>query len=332
MSYLKKRGKYLGLNVLIFAAYNLYYILLMRDSHVFYLFYLDLLLFVVILLFLFRDYYLFSKQEKKKKELLQRETVVFGEFPNLENIEVAEHDVRVLNSELNEKFQQNCDLQDYVARWCHEVKIPLSAALLMNEKTHDVQERQSMKGQLEKIKLQINSMLSGCRLQSAIFDLQIQRTSLEECVRASIHNNHFFLIQKKMIPDVKVDKKIVYTDKEWLTYILDQLISNAVKYTKEKGHGEEPSLRIWTEEQEQTTVLFVEDNGEGICREDLRRVFEKGYTGGNQHNGKYKSTGMGLYLVEKVARRLGHEVTVESELGRYTRFKIVFSTNDYYKL
>ena len=70
--------------------------------------------------------------------------------------------------------------------------------------------------------------------------------------------------------------------------------------------------------------LFIEDNGEGIRESDIRRVFEKGYTGSNYHNGKYKSTGMGLYMAEKIAGKMGHQISVESRYGEYTRFGITF--------
>lgn len=325
MNYLKQRGKYLGLSIVLCVFLNLYFLLLVHDRKLVYLFYVDFLLIMILLAFTARDIYRFLKFEKEKKRLLGQETVIYAELSDFENREVAEHDVRVLNGELNEKFRENCDLQDYVAKWSHEVKIPLSAALLMNEKMADAEERQAMKEQLERIRQQLNSMLLGCRLQSAVFDLRIRKTSLEECIRTSIRNNQFFLIQKRFSLDIRTGAEMVYTDRAWLVYILDQLISNAVKYAKDK-----PKLCIWTEKRKDALVLFVEDNGEGIRREDIRRIFDKGFTGGNRHNGKYKSTGMGLYLVSRIADKLGIMVTVESEPQEYTRFQIRFSENDFY--
>jgi len=152
-------------------------------------------------------------------------------------------------------------------------------------------------------------------------DLQIERISLEACVKASIKNNRFFLIQKKFTIDIQVENILVYSDFAWLVYILDQLLGNAAKYASK----EQPQLKIWagkeSKEAEQV-CLFIEDNGEGIKDSDIRRVFEKGFTGQNYHNGKYKSTGMGLYLVQKVADKLEHKISVESVFGKYTRFCI----------
>ena len=144
------------------------------------------------------------------------------------------------------------------------------------------------------------------------------------CIKVSIKNNQFFLIQKKFqieLPDTDVT---VYTDEVWLTYILDQMVNNAVKYAKpDTSH----SIRFWTQaakEQNQNNGvrLFIEDNGEGIQACDLRRIFEKGYTGSNYHNGRYKSTGMGLYMADQIAKRLTHKLSVESRYGEYTRFCI----------
>ena len=167
-------------------------------------------------------------------------------------------------------------------------------------------------------------MLQGCRLQSPLFDVKIRQVSLKECVRASIRNNQFFLIRNKFQMNMTVgDEVTVYTDETWLTYILDQILSNAVKYAKAAEEAqEERCIRIWCERFPDTIALLIEDNGEGIAECDIRRIFEKGYTGSNYHNGKYKSTGMGLYLAMQIAKKLEHELSVESVCGAYTRFRI----------
>lgn len=110
---------------------------------------------------------------------------------------------------------------------------------------------------------------------------------------------------------------MIYTDKNWFVYILDQLIGNAVKYS-----AEDPVLKIWSKRSETSLVLFVEDYGEGIQACDIRRIFEKGYTGSSHHNGKYKSTGMGLYMTARIVEKLGYRISAESEEGSYTRFRI----------
>lgn len=214
------------------------------------------------------------------------------------------------------------------AFWCHEVKLPLAALLLMNEKIEDSVQKKAMKEQLERIRQLLNGALIGSRVQSTMYDLQIGKTSLSQCVRASVKNNQFFLIQNRFEMEVSMPELTVYTDKEWLIYVLDQIIGNAIKYTSEC-----PRLSIWGESEEDVTRLYIEDNGEGIKDSDLKNVFEKGFTGSNHHNGKYKSTGMGLYLAHLIMKKLGHTITVESEFGCFTRVILgVRDNRDYFQL
>ncbi len=313
--------------IIMFFSYNLYFIFLMRDKHVGYLIYLDLLVGALVLTFAGADLFKYIKKKQKKERLLEQDEIISTELSDFENSDIAAHDLQILNRRLQEQFDENCELQDYVGKWCHEVKIPLAAGLLMNEKIKDPKIRKGMREQLERINQQLNTMLLGCKLQSPLFDLQIKKTLLPECVRTSIRNNQFFLIQKGFELDIRVAELTVFTDPAWLVYILDQLLNNAIKYVREK-----PVLHIWTEQKEQSVELLVEDQGEGILEQDIRRIFEKGFTGSNNHNGRYKSTGMGLYMAAKITGRLGHEIKAESKYGAYTRFRIVFRDNDYFQM
>lgn len=343
LKWFQKRWRIYAVLCLLLLSFNLYFIFLMRTTQVGYLLYLDLLLLVFLAAVEGTAFFGFWTRERRKKRFLQEDGLI-GELPDCpDDREVYEHDLLVLEKRLQEKFAENCDLQDYVAKWCHEFKIPLSAALLISEKIKDADIRTNMREQLERMNWQMNMMLQGCRLQGVLFDMQIRQVSLEKCVRASIRNNQFFLIQKKFQIDLRAGDVIAYTDEVWLTYILDQILNNAVKYAKME---EEHHIRFWTEKIADRTAfpqignadealnedfeeacpmkLFIEDNGEGIRESDIRRVFEKGYTGSNYHNGKYKSTGMGLYMAEKIAGKMGHQISVESRYGEYTRFGITF--------
>lgn len=323
---------------LLIMSYNLYFIFLMQTTRVEYLLYLDLLVLVFLTVVEGTAFFDFWKRERRKKVFLQEDELIGEALYGPEDSEVFEHDLLILEKRLEEKFAENCDLQDYVTKWCHEFKIPLSAAMLLSEKIRDTDVRTDMREQLERMNWQMNMIMQGCRLQSPLFDMQIRQVPLERCVRASIRNNQFFLIRKKFQIDMQMEAVTVYTDEVWLTYILDQILNNAVKYAEPEGAHH---IRFRTEktagravpsgtergaglfEEAFTVKLFVEDNGEGIRESDIRRVFEKGFTGSGHHNGRYKSTGMGLYLAGRIAERLGHELSVESCYGEYTRFCIV---------
>lgn len=351
LKWFMKRWRTFAVRCLLLLSFNLYFIFLMRTTQVSYLLYLDLLLLVFLAAVEGIAFFVFWKKERRKKKFLQEDGLIGGRPDCPDDREVYEHDLLVLEKRLQEKFAENCDLQDYVAKWCHEFKIPLSAALLISEKIKDADIRTNMREQLERMNWQMNMMLQGCRLQGALFDMQIRQVPLEKCVRASIRNNQFFLIQKKFQIDLRTGDVIAYTDEVWLTYILDQILNNAIKYAKVEGAH---CIRFWTEKISDWTAflqtgnadgdfinrdfvedfnedsdevclmkLFIEDNGEGIRESDIRRVFEKGYTGSNYHNGKYKSTGMGLYMADKIAGKLGYGLSVESQYGEYTRFCIM---------
>lgn len=322
MKYFKKNRKYILVICLIVVAFNLYFIYLIPDARVSYLKYLDLLLLIEMLIFTGIDIYRYRKVENRKKELLKFDSIVSYEVEDFENSDIARHDVEILKSQLREQFDSNCNLQDYITKWCHEVKIPLATSLLMVEKIENKELKKSLQEQLEKINQQLNSALLGCKVQSNLLDINIQPVELIECIRTSIKNNQFFLIRNHFELDVEVEDITVYTDKSWLVYVLDQLLNNAVKYAKE-----ESTIKIWSERSEESIRLFMEDYGEGIESRDIKRIFEKGFTGSNHHNGKYKSTGMGLYMVSIILEKLGHKIQIKSEYGQFTRFIIEFKDN-----
>ncbi len=334
MNYVRLKWKQGFPCLAVLILFNAYFFFFIQNGQIEYLAYLDVLFIVPFALATGAGCWKSVKQEKEKKHLMEQGELLCRTLPFFENQDIAEHDVRVVEEQMNRQFKENCDLQDFVAKWCHEFKIPLSAGLMMNDKIQDAKLRMDMREQLERMSQQINSMLLGCRLQSSIFDIQIKRTHLAECVKASLKNNRFFLIQRGFEVRTEIDDAAVYTDSSWIVYVLDQLIGNAVKYGRkgvpDSGEDMPPALSIWTEKREGQIRLFVEDQGEGIMKRDIRRIFEKGYTGSNYHNGRYKSTGMGLYMVSKILDRLGHGIYAESEYGIYTRFCIVFQENGYY--
>ena len=277
-------------------------------------------------MFLLIDFFKEIHLQDKKKEYLNSKEIIASQFDRYENIDIAYHDITILQEQLNTQYQANYDLQDYIAKWCHEMKIPLSASLLMNQKNSHFQQKEDMQEQLEKMNQYLNQVLIITRIQSQLYDINMKPVSLRDCVYQSLKNNRFFFIKKHFEINVQVDDVQVYSDQTWLVYILDQIMSNAIKYAKES-----PCLKVWIKQQENNIDLWIEDNGEGIQTQDLPRIFDKGYTGMNHHNGQYKSTGMGLYMVKKMISQLGHQIEVESEYQRYTKVKISFQDQrDYF--
>ncbi|MDD2957884.1 MAG: ATP-binding protein [Lachnospiraceae bacterium] len=335
MNYIKKYRNYLLALLFMAAAFNLYFIFLVPGINTGNLLYFDLLLLIGLALFMAAEYDRYCKAQKRREEALKLDCIISKDLSEFENSDIAVHDVNILQNQLRDQFNENCNLQDYITKWCHEVKLPLAAGLLMTEKVTDAKLKLSLQEQLEKINQQLNSALLGCKVQSTLFDMNIHPVKLMECVRTSIQNNRFFLMKNHFELEVEVGEFTVYTDKSCLVYVLDQLLNNAAKYA-----GPAPKIKIGcapdnhsrTDVCGSTTrtagiLLQVEDNGEGIKPEDIRRIFEKGFTGSNHHNGKYRSTGMGLYLASQILEKLGHSIRVESEYGKFTRFTIEFQDN-----
>ncbi len=323
MSYLKKNRLWIGMLLFLAAAYHLYFVCLVKAVSMWDMIYPDMLFALTLFMAMTVDAMGYYRRKRKKENLMKADHVICRELDwDEEELEVTRHDVGILEDQLRDQFDYNCDLQDYIAKWCHEIKLPLSAGILMNEKISDAALRTAQKVQLEMIRQQLNGALLGCKVQSRLFDIQIHAVELLECVKAAIHNNQYFLIQKQFELSIEVEPRKVYTDKSWLVYVLDQLIQNAMKYA-----SDEPRLKIWSIHKEEETQLVIWDHGEGIKDSDLRRIFDRGYTGSSFHNGRYKSTGMGLYLAAQILERLGHEIAVESRYGEYTQFTIrIFET------
>lgn len=260
--YLNNHRNGIFLCLFLCFSYNLYFIFLLKEIKIIFLIYLDVLLAICMAFYGGIRFLYYCRKQNQKQEYLQSDSLIYQHFSGWEHMEIAEHDIHILQKQLQEQFNLNCDLQDYVAKWCHEVKLPLSASLLINEKIQDISLRRAIKEQLERINLQLNSALLGCKLQSNLLDIQIRPVSLSDCVRDSIRNNQFFLIQNHFKLEIQTEDLTVYSDKEWLVYVLDQLIQNAIKYA-----GNEPVLNIRTEQTNcglnnpSSILLIVEDQG-----------------------------------------------------------------------
>lgn len=186
-----------------------------------------------------------------------------------------------------------------------------------------------MQNELFRIEQYADMALQYTRLGAETNDFVFEHVMLDEVIRPSIHKYARQFIQKQLRLSYAPCELMAVTDKKWLGFVLDQLLSNAVKYTKQGG----VTIRVCgdkhlfdkTETSGESVRIIIEDTGIGIHAEDLPRVCEKGYTGYNGHADKY-STGIGLYLCRSILDKLGHSFQITSEQGRGTRVEIVFLT------
>lgn len=219
-------------------------------------------------------------------------------------------------------------LEEYITKWIHEIKIPISALNIINERMDEDDISIFIKNELGKINFLVNSVLYGSRATVASEDIFIKEENLSNIVKASIKNNAFFLIKNNIEVDIHNLDYNIYTDKKWVMYILDQIINNSIKYLNRNG-----KIKFYGIDEEKYVTLCIRDNGIGIVKEDIERIFNKGFTGSNGRNKINKSTGMGLYFSSKILEKLGHGICVESVEGEYTLIKINFyKISDYLKV
>ncbi len=209
---------------------------------------------------------------------------------------------RELESEAEINYQE---MVDYYTLWAHQIKTPIAAMKLLNQS--DQIDRRAMEAELFKTEQYVEMVLSYLRAGNLSSDLVLQRYFLDEIAKKAIRKYSSLFILKKIELEFHPSKVEVLTDERWAVFVVEQILSNALKYTK-KG-------KIIV--QIKGDSIIVQDTGIGISREDLPRVMEKGFTGYNGRQDR-KSTGIVLYLCKKIMKKLGHLIEIESEVGKGT--------------
>lgn len=211
--------------------------------------------------------------------------------------------------EENQKWEDLREKQDFFALWAHQVKTPIAAMhlLLQAEETDTASCRQ----ELFKIENYVEMALSYLRFEEMSNDLVLERNSLEALVRQTVKKYAFVFIHNHIA--IKLDNLdyMVLTDEKWFCFVLEQILSNALKYTRQG------SVTIFAEKNGGGICLTIRDTGIGIRREDLPRIFEKGFTGYNGRMDK-KASGLGLYLCKGICEKLGHRIEAASTEGKGT--------------
>lgn len=221
------------------------------------------------------------------------------------------------------------DYKEYIEQWIHEVKLPLTAArLLCENRPH--QENRDLLMELGKIEKQVDQVLFYARMEDAYLDYLIHPVDLRKTVLTAIAENKPYFIQKNMQINLELPETspiVISTDEKWVIFLLNQVFSNSIKYARE----ENPLVEISIQKGHQQLTLVIEDNGPGIPKEDLGRIFDKGFTGKNGRTGT-KSTGIGLYLCKRLCDKLDIGLTGESVEGQFTRILFTFPDSDFQKI
>lgn len=213
------------------------------------------------------------------------------------------------------------EYKEYIEQWIHEVKTPLTAMKLICENNR-LEFTRELLVEVENVNRFTDQALYYARSEHTEKDYTIHEIQLNNVIHDAIADSKYLLRKNHVVVEVDDNGKSAYMDDKWLRFILNQIISNAVKY-----RTEQPLLHFSTVQKDNQVILSVEDNGIGIPQSDLPRIFEKGFTG---HNGRtvHGSTGIGLYLCKRLCDKLGIGLTVYS-IGKGTRVSLIFPINDF---
>ena len=212
------------------------------------------------------------------------------------------------------------ELNDYITKWVHEIKIPVSVCELILERVEDYVLVNEIQTEIERIKFLTNQVLYISRASNYCEDLCIRNIEIDKIINKSIKRNSVLLISKNVEINISNLHFTILSDEKWISYIIDQLLHNSYKYLNQNG-----LIEIGASLDDKNNVrLSIKDNGMGILPKDISRIFDKSFTGNSKFNVS-KSTGMGLYITKKMLDKLGHKIEVTSEPNVSTEFLITFN-------
>lgn len=310
MRYLKDNHKVYLLLLVVILVFDSLLMLCNIDTSL--IIYPNVIVLFIIIVYIFFDYYKY----KNKHELL---TKGFYE----DNDCLYDEDYQKIINELEAKIRQletnnhkvKKEMSDYYSLWVHQIKTPISAMQLTLE-NEDSQLSRKLMLELLHIEQYVDMVLTYRKLSDGS-DYVFEENELDVMIKDTIRYLRLEFIERKISLKYEPTSRTIITDKKWFEFVLKQLISNALKYTR-KG-----SIEIYLEDN----CLCIKDDGIGIKESDLKRIFERGYTGSNGHDNK-NSSGIGLYLCTNIVSNLGLKLSATSSVGVGSIFKIDLSQDE----
>lgn len=297
-------GGFIGIFSVVFWLYDL------ETEAVFYASLLCLLLALTLLSIHFIFY---VRDHRERMRVLKNIRLLLDGLPEPKTL--AEKDLQAMTHALKHDLEmtetqwqtERKESLDYYTTWVHQIKTPISAMKMVLE-SEDTSEHRELLAELFRIEQYVEMVLSFLRLSSESSDYVFMEYDLDRIIRQAIRKYASQFVRRKIRLEYEGTDKRVLTDEKWLQFIIEQILSNSIKYTPQG------SVTITVT---QDHILKIADTGIGIASEDVPRIFEKGFTGYNGRLQK-KSTGLGLYLCKQAADRLCHKIWVESIPGAGT--------------
>lgn len=270
--------------------------------------------------------YLIEKTKQLDKKYLITEIVNRSNFLEANLLIECLYDIdKSYVEDINKYKYSTEELKEYIELWCHEIKTPIATTeLIIDNNRNSITE--NIGEEINKIEGFVEQVLYYARSENVEQDYIITKTNLKEVIQTIIKKNKKDLINKKIKVEVFEQDIIVASDFKWLEFIINQIIINSIKYSKEK----DAYIKVSYKNNKNNVMLFIEDNGIGIDSTEIEKVFNKGFTGTNGRK-KYNSTGIGLYLCKKLCDKLGHNITISSKINEKTTVTIIFPNNSLIK-
>jgi signal transduction histidine kinase len=278
----------------------------------------------LLLLYVIMDYMKFSAKMKRLKEIyvhLSTDKQLLpkpGDQLEWKYQEMISSLYEIIQCHVETIEKAHLEQVEYYTMWVHQIKTPISAMRLALHSGAPSPKSELLEQELFKVEQYVELALQYTKMKDLSTDLVIRDYSLEEIVNQSVKKYAGLFIYKKLSVQIQEIHAIVTTDSKWLSFILEQLLSNAIKYTNQGV------IEIAYE----NNTLTIRDTGIGIRKEDMERIFEKGYTGYNGRVDK-KASGIGLYLTKKAADSLAIKISITSEVGKGTTAAVTFPENDH---
>ncbi|MBU5227233.1 sensor histidine kinase [Clostridium senegalense] len=273
----------------------------------------------VAVIFIVCDFIKYYRKHNQLYDLKKQITISLEKMPLARNL-IEKNYQNILVELYNNKIEMNSkadmkrtEMMDYYTLWAHQIKTPISAMRLLLQMEQS-EENKELLAELFKIEQYVEMVLCYLRIENSSSDLVLKNCDLSQIIKQAVRKYANTFIRKNISLEFNEVNCTVLTDEKWLVFVIEQILSNALKYTNE---GKISIYMCKSKEK----VLVIEDTGIGIAKEDLPRIFENGYTGYNGRMDK-KATGIGLYLCKKILNKLSHKIIITSEIGVGTTVKI----------
>lgn len=328
-SYLQERGIFLTANLLVYLGLAI--LLGILDIPLNYIFLFGITWFMPLVTYIFFEYRRFKcyfnnlaqTMEGLEKKYLLTEVV---DMPDFLEGKLVYGFLQEAYQEMLEVLKKEQDVQrdyrEYIEMWVHEVKTPIASIGLIT-KNEETDVTRKIAYEVKRIESYIDQALYYARSSNVKEDYLIKPFVLKDCIVEVVKQYKTDFIRRKIPLELGELTQVVYSDAKWITFIVGQILGNAIKYIGSEGK----KIKIYAQSEKNRVVLIIEDEGVGINKKDIGRVFDKGFTG---ENGRLygKSTGIGLYLCKQLCNKLGLDIILISEENLGTKVEIIFPIGD----